>query len=110
MTNVRSGRGPASADSPPTDSMTRQYGAIARKPPHHASGARVSAYRSSRGRTRTCDPTVNSRLLYQLSYAGIVNSNEKGNRAAVAGQSLPTPVNPSRYRVLRAPLLAWPHR
>ena len=25
---------------------------------------------NSRGRTRTCDPTVNSRLLYQLSYAG----------------------------------------
>ena len=25
---------------------------------------------SSGGRTRTCDPTVNSRLLYQLSYAG----------------------------------------
>ena len=26
---------------------------------------------SSGGRTRTCDPTVNSRLLYQLSYAGM---------------------------------------
>ncbi len=26
---------------------------------------------SSRGRTRTCDSTVNSRLLYQLSYAGM---------------------------------------
>ncbi len=26
---------------------------------------------SSRGRTRTCDPVVNSHLLYQLSYAGI---------------------------------------
>src|SRR6266540_2800574 len=25
----------------------------------------------SRGRTRTCDPPVNSRLLYQLSYSGI---------------------------------------
>ncbi len=25
---------------------------------------------SSRGRTRTCDPPVNSRLLYQLSYSG----------------------------------------
>ena len=25
---------------------------------------------NSRGRTRTCDPAVNSRLLYQLSYAG----------------------------------------
>src|SRR6266700_7500602 len=27
--------------------------------------------RSSRGRTRTCDPPVNSRLLYQLSYSGM---------------------------------------
>src|SRR5438876_10895329 len=25
----------------------------------------------SRGRTRTCDPPVNSRLLYQLSYSGM---------------------------------------
>src|SRR5690606_1783689 len=29
---------------------------------------------NSRGRTRTCDPTVNSRLLYQLSYAGSIDS------------------------------------
>lgn len=28
---------------------------------------------SSRGRTRTYDPTVNSRLLYRLSYAGMVS-------------------------------------
>src|SRR6184192_4960179 len=27
--------------------------------------------RNSRGRTRTCDPPVNSRLLYQLSYSGM---------------------------------------
>ena len=37
-------------------------------------GSRLVVYRlstkSSGGRTRTCDPTVNSRLLYQLSYAG----------------------------------------
>src|SRR5436309_7753204 len=26
---------------------------------------------NSRGRTRTCDPPVNSRLLYQLSYSGM---------------------------------------
>ena len=26
--------------------------------------------RSSRGRTRTCDPLINSQLLYQLSYSG----------------------------------------
>ncbi len=25
---------------------------------------------SSRGRTRTCDPLINSQLLYQLSYSG----------------------------------------
>ena len=33
--------------------------------------------RSSGGRTRTCDPTVNSRLLYQLSYAGKNSSEEE---------------------------------
>src|SRR5438034_4874620 len=30
---------------------------------------------SSRGRTRTCDPPVNSRLLYQLSYSGMRPGN-----------------------------------
>ena len=30
--------------------------------------------RSSRGWTRTSDKTVNSRLLYQLSYAGSVST------------------------------------
>ena len=29
--------------------------------------------KSSPGRTRTYDPAVNSRLLYQLSYRGLVN-------------------------------------
>ncbi len=28
----------------------------------------------SSGRTRTCDPTINSRLLYQLSYRGIMSN------------------------------------
>ena len=32
---------------------------------------------SSGGRTRTCDPTVNSRLLYQLSYAGKLLKREE---------------------------------
>ena len=29
------------------------------------------SFKCSRGRTRTCDPAINSRLLYQLSYPGI---------------------------------------
>jgi hypothetical protein len=32
--------------------------------------ARPAVVRSSRGRTRTCDPVINSHLLYQLSYSG----------------------------------------
>ena len=31
------------------------------------------SHASSRGRTRTCDPVINSHLLYQLSYAGIAS-------------------------------------
>ena len=34
--------------------------------------------RGSPGRTRTCDPPVNSRLLYQLSYRGSGQSAEGG--------------------------------
>ena len=30
----------------------------------------MGAFGSSPGKTRTCDKSVNSRLLYQLSYAG----------------------------------------
>ena len=33
-----------------------------------------SFFKSSSGRTRTCDPAVNSRLLYQLSYRGSLAS------------------------------------
>ncbi len=47
-------------------------------PPQRAQNARQRGVNSSegraassRGRTRTCDPPVNSRLLYQLSYSGI---------------------------------------
>ncbi len=36
---------------------------------HDGLGA-VDGINDSRGRTRTCDPPVNSRLLYQLSYSG----------------------------------------
>ena len=53
--------------------------------PQHAAGRsdagrrQLRSGRSSRGRTRTCDPTINSRLLYQLSYAGksLGNPQEK---------------------------------
>ena len=38
---------------------------------------------SSGGRTRTCDPTVNSRLLYQLSYAG--KGPQSGDEKATQG-------------------------
>ena len=34
----------------------------------------------SGGRTRTCDPTVNSRLLYQLSYAGFFSHTGKAKK------------------------------
>ena len=37
-----------------------------------AENGRPSLISGSGGRTRTCDPAVNSRLLYQLSYAGSV--------------------------------------
>lgn len=42
---------------------------------------------SSRGRTRTYDPTINSRLLYQLSYAGMLAS-DKVSRSTAGRQSL----------------------
>ena len=32
---------------------------------------------NSRGRTRTCDPLINSQLLYQLSYRGVSVCNAK---------------------------------
>jgi hypothetical protein len=34
------------------------------------------ALNGSSGRTRTCDPAINSRLLYQLSYRGMNNNQE----------------------------------
>ena len=34
--------------------------------------------RGSPGRTRTCDPAINSRLLYQLSYRGSGNAEGAG--------------------------------
>lgn len=40
-------------------------------------------------RTRTCDKSINSRLLYQLSYRGILTSKEAGySKAWVAMASL----------------------
>src|SRR3990170_3014911 len=49
------------------------------------------AWCNSRGRTRTCDPPVNSRLLYQLSYSGrrwLVATASQSNRATRATQRL----------------------
>src|SRR5439155_17664994 len=40
--------------------------------------------RSSRGRTRTCDPPVNSRLLYQLSYSGRETSDVRPQTSDVS--------------------------
>src|SRR5205807_3926197 len=40
-------------------------------PPQGGGSLGPGRLRSSRGRTRTCDPPVNSRLLYQLSYSGM---------------------------------------
>ena len=38
----------------------------------------------STDRARTCDPAVNSRLLYQLSYCGIVGVEAAYNRVMIA--------------------------
>ena len=40
--------------------------------PTRCRGRCSSLFPSSRGRTRTCDPLINSQLLYQLSYSGRV--------------------------------------
>ena len=45
----------------------------------------VRFLRSSRGRTRTCDPLINSQLLYQLSYSGRVLKRAAISRPATAG-------------------------
>jgi hypothetical protein len=47
-------------------------------PPEPVLGEGIPAAFSSRGRTRTYDKPVNSRLLYQLSYAGM--TDRKANR------------------------------
>jgi hypothetical protein len=50
---------------------------------------------SSRERTRTSDPVINSHLLYQLSYAGMYQP--------IKINPVPDPVNPERH-VCQAPL------
>ena len=40
------------------------------KAPQPRKGCRALVFSSSGDRTRTCDPLINSQLLYQLSYAG----------------------------------------
>ncbi len=40
----------------------------------------VSFRNGSAGRTRTCDPAINSRLLYQLSYRGTAPNLRPGDR------------------------------
>jgi putative ABC transport system permease protein len=54
--------------------------------------------RSSRDRTRTCDPAINSRLLYQLSYAGI---DGKPNRTDEVISTLGAGRNACRQAVVR---------
>ena len=62
----------------------------------------------SGGRTRTCDPAVNSRLLYQLSYAGITwRRGPESNRCTrlcrpVRSHSATAPYNPP-YQQIRWP-------
>ena len=70
-------------------------------------GARLK--KSSRGWTRTSDKTVNSRLLYQLSYAGIgclpgegrqkYSTSETGGVKDFAGRL--GPLGQERYRTIR---------
>ena len=57
--------------------------------PQIVSGALIG----SGGRTRTCDPMINSHLLYQLSYAGLDGGADR-NRTGVhgfAGRCVATP-------------------
>ena len=42
----------------------------------NTTNTRVFRVRGSPGRTRTSDRTINSRLLYQLSYRGTAHANE----------------------------------
>ena len=44
----------------------------AKRPPNSRNDQGFRGRFNSRGRTRTCDPLINSQLLYQLSYTGKV--------------------------------------
>ena len=61
---------------------TRGWSATARK----RGRPKAHERNSSRGRTRTCDKTVNSRLLYQLSYAGMDGSASKNGPGGCGSQ------------------------
>ena len=56
---------------------------------NHEAHRNLVGLKDSRGRTRTCDPPVNSLLLYQLSYSG-------RHRAGRLGASLTGP--PRRHK------------
>ena len=64
---------------------------------------------NSRGRTRTCDPTVNSRLLYQLSYAGLEGTARK-NRPGGCGSQQRKRTRAARVVRMHRPDQAPPHR
>src|SRR6266702_7223287 len=57
--------------------------------------------RSSRGGTRTPDPPVNSRLLYQLSYSGIraAEISRAGRRTSTS--NIPARINPPPAHCMR---------
>ena len=54
----------------PEEQQLRDLGSSYPSIRHQIIRCRPSTYPSSRERTRTSDPVINSHLLYQLSYAG----------------------------------------
>ncbi len=65
MGDAMRGVGTAVGTAPPK-------GGLDARTPHRGYRDEASVVgRGSRDRTRTCDPVINSHLLYQLSYAGI---------------------------------------
>src|SRR5579863_917307 len=62
-------------------------------------GYELSRGASSRGGTRTPDPAVNSRLLYQLSYSGRINKVRIGRKT---GQASPRALRPPRPEAANA--------
>ncbi len=62
-------------DSPALADRSESLGNRRLRAIHDNCGQGPAKLSSSPGRTRTYDPAVNSRLLYQLSYRGMVGSN-----------------------------------